>query len=130
MAGKAEGMVRLTGIERCDAEVNRPAMITPHAVDLIITENSEGCIYEAVSGGEAVAGVVYSKAGNHLTLRATSVFPGKGIAAWLLGSVLDRLRMQGETVAASCPLAAAFVSAHPEYADVVGSTVPGHITKG
>lgn len=107
MAGKAEGMV------------------TPDTVDIIITENSEGGIYEAVLGGETVAGVVYSKAGNRVTLRATSVFPGKRIAARLLSGVLDRLRMQGETVTVSCPLAVAFVSAHPEYADVLDSAVPG-----
>lgn len=128
MAGKVEGMVRLTGIEQYGADVNRPATTKPDAIDLIITENSEGGICEAVCGGETVAGVVYSKAGNRVTLRATSVFPGKGIAAWLLSGVLDRLRRQGETVTASCPLAAAFVSAHPEYADVLDSAAPGHIT--
>jgi predicted GNAT family acetyltransferase len=125
MARTVEGMVRLTGIEEYTADVNRPATTNPDAMDLIITESSEGGVYEAVLGGETVAGVVYSTAGNRVTLRATSVFPGKGIAAWLLKGVLDRLRIQGETVSASCPLAAAFVSAHPEYADILDSAVPG-----
>jgi predicted GNAT family acetyltransferase len=78
-------------------------------------------------GGEIVAGVVYSKAGNRVTLLATSVFPafrGKGIAARLLSGVLDKLRAQGETATITCPFAAEFVSTHPEYADVLDSAVP------
>lgn len=133
MAGNAEGMVTLTGTEQDGADVDRSATTTPDTEDLIITENSDVGIYEAVLGGETVAGVVYSKAGNRVTLLATSVFPefrGKGIAARLLSGVLDRLRAQGETVTITCPFAAEFVSAHPEYADVLDSAVPGTARHG
>ena len=87
------------------------ATTTPDTEDLIITENSEVGIYEAVLGGETVAGVIYSKTGNRVTLLATSVF-----------------RAQGETATITCPFAAEFVSAHPEYADVLDSAVPGNST--
>lgn len=122
MAEKAEGMVTLTGNEQDDTDVNLYATTTSEDLDLIITENSEDRIYEAAMGDETVAGVVYSRIGNRVTLLATSVFPayrGKGIAARLLSGVLETLQMQGVTVTITCPFAAAFVSAHPEYADVL-----------
>jgi predicted GNAT family acetyltransferase len=127
MAGKAEGMVSPTGIDQDGADVDLSATTTPDTEDLIITENSEVGIYEAVLGGETVAGVIYSKTGNRVTLLATSVFPafrGKGIPARLLSGILDKLRTQGETATMTCPFAAEFVSAHPEYADVIDSAVP------
>jgi predicted GNAT family acetyltransferase len=121
MAGNAEGMVTLTGIEEDGAEIDQSAAATPDTEELIITENSELGIYEATLRGVTVAGVVYSKTGSHVTLLATSVFPefrGRGVAARLLGGVLDRLRTQGESVTITCPFATAFVRAHPEYADL------------
>jgi predicted GNAT family acetyltransferase len=129
MAGKTEGMVALAGIEHDGAEVDLSATTTRDTEDLTITENADLGTVEASLGGETVAGVVYSKAGDHVTLLATSVFPayrGKGTAAMLLSGVLDTLRSQGETVTVTCPFAAAFVNAHPEYADVLDSAVPGN----
>lgn len=131
MAGKAEGIISPTGIEQDGADVVLSATTTPDTEDLIITENSEVGIYEAILGGETVAGVIYSKTGNRVTLLATSVFPafrGKGIPARLLSGILDKLRTQGETATMTCPFAAEFVSAHPEYADVLDSAVPGNST--
>lgn len=131
MARRAESMVTLTSMEQDGAEEAVSAKASPGTDDLTVTENSEAGIFEAVLGGETVAGVVYSKAGNRVTLLATSVFPafrGKGIAARLLSGVLEKLRMQGETVSVTCPFAAAFVSAHPEYADVIDLAVPGNNT--
>jgi predicted GNAT family acetyltransferase len=121
MAERAEGMVILTGIED-NTDVNLYATTTSNTGVLVITENSEDRIYEAAIGDETVAGVVYSKVGNRVTLMATSVFPafrGKGVAARLLSGVLETLQLQGATVTITCPFAAAFVSAHPEYADVL-----------
>ncbi|MHA6694860.1 GNAT family N-acetyltransferase [Homoserinimonas sp. A520] len=131
MADNAEGMVTLTGLDQDGADTDPSAPTTPDMEDLIITENSEVGIYEATLKGVTVAGVVYSKTGSHITLLATSVFPefrGRGIAARLLGGVLDRLRAQGESVTITCPFAAAFVSAHPEYADFRDSAIPGNTT--
>jgi predicted GNAT family acetyltransferase len=128
MAGKSEGMVTLTDINVDSAHVELSAITTPDWEDLIITENSDVEIYEAALNGETVGGVAYSKAGNGVTLLATSVFPafrGKGIAARLLRGVLDHLRAQGENITVTCPFAAEFVSTHPEYADVPHSAVPG-----
>jgi predicted GNAT family acetyltransferase len=131
MAGNTESMVALTGTEQDGTDGDLSAATAPDTEDLVITENSEVGIYEAALGGRTVAGVVYSKTGNRVTLLATSVFPeyrGKGIAARLLGGVLDKLRAQGETVAVTCPFGAAFVNAHPEYADILDSAMPGGST--
>ena len=130
MAGTAESMVTLTGTEQEGANVV-PATTAPGAEDFIITENSGLGIYEAVLGGEIVAGVIYCKAVNRVSLLATSVFPafrGKGIPARLLDGILHKLRAQGTTVTITCPFAAEFVSAHPEYADVLDLAIPGNST--
>jgi predicted GNAT family acetyltransferase len=133
MAGTAESMVFPAGREQDGADADLSATTPPDAEELVITENSAIGIYEAVLGGEIVAGVIYSKALNRVALLATSVFPafrGKGIPAKLLSGVLDRLRAQGATVTISCPFAAEFVGAHPEYADVLGLAVPGNNSIG
>ncbi|MCG7413247.1 N-acetyltransferase [Microbacterium aurum] len=64
-----------------------------------------------------------------MLLLATSVFPefrGKGVAARLLGGVLDSLRKDNMTATVSCPFAAAYIRAHPEYADIVDARFPGN----
>lgn len=130
MAGNAEGMITLTGVEQDAADADLSAVTAPDTEDPIIEDSDVG-IYEATLGGVTVAGVVYSKTGSRVTLLATSVFPefrGKGNAARLLGGVLDKLRAQGETVTITCPFAAEFVSAHPEYADVRDSAIAGNST--
>lgn len=112
-------MVILTGNSQDADEARDPAS---ESEDLTITENPDVGIFEAALGGVTVAGVVYSRAGDHVTLLATSVFPeyrGKGIAARLLTGVLDSLRASGRRVAVTCPFATAFARSHPEYADMI-----------
>jgi len=41
-------------------------------------------------------------------------------------SMVVMLRAEGRTVTLTCPFAAAFVHSHPESADVVDPTIPGH----
>lgn len=92
--------------------------------DLVITDNAEQGVYEATIGNETVAGVVYTRSGDHITLLATSVYPrhrGKGIAGRLLGGVLDDLKAKNETVTVSCPFATTYLDAHPEYRSVIAS---------
>ncbi|MCD0444200.1 N-acetyltransferase [Glycomyces sp. A-F 0318] len=129
MADGDEGMVTLTGPEQDEAGPASPAP----AAGLVITENSERGVYEAALDGETVAGLVYSRAGGRVSLLATSVLPehrGRGVAVGLLGAVLDRLRARGETAIATCPFAAAFIDAHPEYRDVLDPATPRHRTAG
>lgn len=128
MAGSVEGMVTLTGTDQDNPDTEQMATTGPGLGDLTITENSDVGIYEATRDGITVAGVVYSRTGDRVTLLATSVFPefrGQGIAGKLLGGVLDKLRAEGATVTLSCPFAAEFANAHPEYAEVINSGTPG-----
>lgn len=128
MAEDADDMVMLTGAEKDVGAVNPSVATGADAEDLAITDNSELGVYEATIGGRIAAGLVYNKVGSRVTLLATSVLPefrGKGVAARLTGAVLDELRTQGKTATITCPFAAAFVDAHPEYADVLDPVFPG-----
>jgi predicted GNAT family acetyltransferase len=134
MASTAEDMVTLTGAEP-EVGGSDPSEDTgPDAENLVIIDNREVRVYEATIGGQTAAGLVYNKGGgNRVTLMATSVLPefrGKGVAARLIGGVLDDLRTQGKTVTVTCPFTAAFVNAHPEYADVLDPAFPGsHVNR-
>jgi predicted GNAT family acetyltransferase len=133
MAGNAEDMITLTSAEQDLGGSNLPGATALDAEGLVITDNTELGIYEAAIGGRTAAGLVYNKVGSRVILLATSVLPefrGKGVAARLLGGVLDELRMQGKTATVTCPFAAAFVNAHPEYADVLDPAFPGSHTGG
>jgi predicted GNAT family acetyltransferase len=133
MAGNAEDMITLTSAEQDLGGANLSGATAPDAEDLVITDNSELGIYEAAIGGRTAAGLVYSKVGSRVILLATSVFPefrGKRVAARLIGGVLDELRTQGKTATVTCPFAAAFVNAHPEYADVLDPAFPRSHTAG
>lgn len=131
MAANAEDMITLSSAEQDSGDANQSGATAPDAEDLIITENSELGIYEAAIGGRTAAGLVYNKVGNRVIVMATSVLPefrGKGVATRLLGGVFDKLRMQGKTATVTCPFTAAFVNAHPEYADVLDPAFPGSHT--
>lgn len=133
MAGNAEDMITLTSAEQDLGGSNPSGATAPDVEDLVITDNSELGIYEAAIGGRTAAGLVYSNVGSRVVLLATSVFPefrGKGVAARLIGGVLDELRMQGKTATVTCPFGAAFVNAHPEYADVLDPAFPRSHTAG
>ncbi|RAO50070.1 hypothetical protein GAR06_00583 [Micromonospora saelicesensis] len=122
MAGNPAEMITLTSAQQDVGGSNLSGVNASGAEDLVITNNSALGIYEATIAGRTAAGLVYSQVGNRLVLLATSVLPefrGKGIAARLIGGVLDELRRQGRTASVTCPFATAFVHAHPEYADVL-----------
>lgn len=129
MADEMAGMVTLTGTAVDAPDATQAASAGAHPCELIITQNSAIGLYEATRDGVTVAGAVYSRTGDRVTLLATSVFPefrGQGIAGKLLGGVLDRLRAEGATVTLSCPFAAEFVAEHPEYAGVIAPGAARH----
>ena len=121
-----DGMIGLTAT---DADTDLPAASSDAVEDFVITENVESELYEATVNGKLAAGLLYSRTGDRVLLLATSVFPefrGKGVAARLLGGVLDSLREDKKTATVSCPFAAAYIRPHPEYADVVDTRFPGN----
>lgn len=133
MAGDAENMITLTVAEQDLSDSDVSGATAPDVDDLVITDNSELGVYEAVIGGKTAAGLIYSRDGSRVVLQATSVLPeflGKGVATRLIGGVLDELRMEGKTATVSCPFTAAFVSSHPEHADILDKAHPGWRTAG
>ena len=87
-----DGMIGLTAT---DADTDLPAASSDAVEDFVITENVESELYEATVNGKLAAGLLYSRTGDRVLLLATSVFPefrGKGVAARLLGGVLNSLR--------------------------------------
>lgn len=121
----ADVMETLTNVAQDDGGHSSPAK-----GDLTITEDRDQGLYEAKIDGETVAGVVYTRSKDHITLLATSVYPqyrGRGIAGQLLGGVLDSVRDAGETVTVSCPFATTYINAHPEYRGVVTVGADGQV---
>lgn len=123
-----EGMVTLTSTSQDRPDTGDSTTSADTSSELVITENRQLGIYEATVAGANAAAVVYNGERDKVTLLATSVFPefrGQGIASRLLSGVLDTLRAEGKKAILFCPFAADFVEAHPEYADVIHSAVPG-----
>ncbi|WP_417540439.1 GNAT family N-acetyltransferase [Microbacterium maritypicum] len=129
MDNSQEAMVTLRGTDQVLRELSTSGS-ADSLVDLTnITKNEDVSVYELHIEDHTVAGLLYTEAGNRVTLLATSVFPefrGKGLAGKLLRGVLDMLRTEGRTVTLTCPFATAFVHSHPEYADVVDPSFPGN----
>lgn len=131
MADNAEDMITLSSADQDSVGPSVSGTTAPGTDGITITDNSDLSTYEATIGGQTAAGLVYNNAGNRVILMATSVLPefrGKGVAARLIGGVLDELRRQGKTATITCPFTAAFVNAHPEYADVLDPAFPGSHT--
>ena len=124
-----EVMVTLSATDHVLGELAPPGTAHILGEQNNITDDKVASVYELHVDDRTVAGLLYTKNGNRVTLLATSVFPefrGKGLAGKLLGGVLDRLRAEGRTVTLTCPFATAFVHSHPEYADVVDPSFPGN----
>lgn len=84
-------------------------------------DNTDAHRFELRSGDGVIGFVVYRLAGDVITLVHTEVDPahgGNGHAATLARGALDDARSRGLRVVASCPYIAAYITKHPEYADL------------
>jgi len=82
--------------------------------------------YELREGEELLGWVDYLPAGRSVIVAHTEVLAGgegRGLGSQLVSAVLEDLRGRGVTVIPTCPFAAAFISRHPEYADVVDASM-------
>jgi predicted GNAT family acetyltransferase len=97
--------------------------------ELRVVDDEQTGIYEALVGDRETGGVTYNLIGeDRIVLLAVSVLPefrGHGIATDLIHAVLDDVRAQRQTVTNYCPVVAAFIDDHPEYADLVDHEHPG-----
>lgn len=124
MEHSEECMVALTGADHVMGEL---AHTPTESEKITITDNKKAGVYELRINGQRAAGLLYTATARRVTIRSTAVFRefrGKGIAAKLLGGVLDRLRADGRAATLTCPFARAFARSHPEYADVVDTLIP------
>ena len=75
-----------------------------------------------VTGGDAVAFVEYTRAGDRIALTHTEVpeaLSGQGVGSKLVRGTLDALRGSGVKVAPRCGFVAAYIERHPEYRDLL-----------
>jgi uncharacterized protein len=99
-------------------------------LEITVRDNSESRSYDAITAGQIVGSIVYERTGPRIVFSHTVVEPafrGQGIATQLVREALDDVRANGLTLTNYCGFVGDFLSAHPEYADLVDSTHPGRI---
>jgi predicted GNAT family acetyltransferase len=98
--------------------------------ELAVQDNKESRSYDALLDGKVVGSVIYEHASpQRIVFRSTIVDPqmrGHGIGSKLVKAALDDVRAQGLTVTAYCSFVERYFAEHPEYADLVDPTFPGH----
>ena len=98
------------------------------SLGLVVRDNPESQTYDALVGDEIAGTLLYEREGPRLVLTHTAVqnrFQHQGIATALIRAALDDIRTTGKKVTILCPLVAAFIAAHPDYADLVDPEHPG-----
>ena len=99
--------------------------------EVIVQNNTESRTYDALVDGEVAGSIVYEHAGDRrVVFTHTFVEPrfrGRGVGSMLVRGALDELRAQGLTLTNFCDVVAHYIDAHPEYADLLDATHPGHV---
>ena len=109
---------------------------TPSSI--VVRDNTQAHSYEALMGDRVVGHVLYDvvgsgtgtgeDAGTRIVIRSTVVDPalrGLGIGAVLVEAALDDVRAKGATVTSYCSFVDDFITANPDYADLVDGAHPG-----
>ena len=92
------------------------------ADDVQMTDAPDRQRYELRIGGELAGLADYHDQGEVRVLphvETDAAHRGQGLAGRLVAFALDDIRARGMQVVPACPFAASFVSAHPEYGDLV-----------
>jgi len=92
-------------------------------VEVAVRRSDPERLYEATVDGRRIADLRFSREGDRLSLLTTTVVPefrGRGIAAELVADALDDIRSRGERITVFCPVVSAYLTQHPEYADLQG----------
>jgi predicted GNAT family acetyltransferase len=91
-----------------------------------VTRNDAGHRYEVTVNGHTGA-LTYRESGSRITFIHTEVPPelrGRGLADALARAALDDARQRGLSVRPLCPFVRAFMTRHPEYADLADPAAP------
>jgi predicted GNAT family acetyltransferase len=96
-----------------------------------VKNNTESRSYDAFVDGEVAATIVYEHAGDRrVVFTHTFVEPrfrGRGVGNALVRGALDDVRAKGLTLTNFCDFVGRYIDAHPEYADLLDATHPGHV---
>ena len=87
---------------------------------MLVTRNDARHRFEATVDGHTAV-LTYRETGDRVALIHTEVTPelrGRGIADALARAALDDARSRGLRVRPFCPFVQAFITRHPEYADL------------
>jgi predicted GNAT family acetyltransferase len=99
--------------------------------EVTVTNNVESRSYDAVVDGEVAGSIVYERAGDRrVVFTHTFVGPrfrGRGVGNALVCGALDDVRAKGLTLTNFCDFVARYIDTHPEYADLLDATHPGHV---
>ncbi len=92
-----------------------------------VRHDQDGNRYEYVIDGHVIGTVEYRGPAGRRELHHTEVDPSarrRGIAAELVGAVLDDMRGRGEQVVPTCPYVRDFIANRPEYQDLLSDGEP------
>jgi predicted GNAT family acetyltransferase len=91
------------------------------------TVRAEDGKYTIAVEGEVVGLAVVADRGQQRVFYHTEVderFEGRGLATILVQQALEATRAEGKRVVATCPMVAAFIKKHPEFADITDPVTP------
>ena len=83
--------------------------------------------YTIAVDGETVGLAAVADRGNQRVFYHTEVeeqFGGRGLATILVAEALEATRADGKRVVPLCPMVAAFIKKHPEFADITDPVTP------
>lgn len=90
-----------------------------------VVNDTEDRFYEIRVDDQSAGLLSYERIGDHVTLTHTGVpeeFRGKGMASLLIREALTDLRGANVTVTNRCSAVERFVTARPEFRDVIGES--------
>jgi predicted GNAT family acetyltransferase len=99
--------------------------------EVTVKDNVQSRSYDVFVDGEVAGSIVYEQAGDrrlvftHIFIEPR--FRGRGVGNALIRGALDDARAKGVTLTNFSDFVARYVNAHPEYADLLDATHPGHV---
>lgn len=84
-----------------------------------------------VDGEQAGMAVYHLRGGRHFFVHTEvdDQFSGRGLGTRLVKTALDDVRENGGSVVPLCPLFAAYIERHPEYADLVDDEIMARVER-
>ncbi len=99
--------------------------------EVSVKDNAQSRSYDVVVDGEVAGSIVYEETRDgRVVFTHTFIEPrfrGRGVGNVLVRGALDDVRAKGVTLTNFCDFVAHYIDAHPEYADLLDATHPGHV---